>query len=1271
MSQRGGERSKARERLREFYKLQQQQQQQTSSTASTTRPATSSQLRQQLKDQDEKQRRSTGSALDIDATAFDSKKYLKKVLVEQGVAGLLQTDNTLVRDIRQIDGDMKTMVYENYSRFITATETIGKMKQDAEFMDAEMAKLSRQINQISERARDVDDKFAERREQINRLSSEHRLLSSLQFLFDLPEELNRLIGRGRFVEAAKIWSRTQPQLEHYRQLGVFANVEKDGKQIMQSVESTIWQRWRHLETGMHEGAECASLLVLLQPQSTSQLWRDYLEIQGAKNRSRRQAILDESYGLPAICSPASDALSPGLAMIEGDRGGTPMPQQQQQQQQQQQYQAQNRGSLSPAAFPQVPDSRSKEATTTSRIAHFNQKYLPVWSSLVIGFASQFVSPAGSGLLEAVDSSTSPSPTQGTTAATPGPGNSMAQGRTMSLLEATTEGTVVGLLSPLAEDAGGSRSLARLAAAGASGQSPPKDRPLVVGWQAMSPGELATAQQEFTTHVEEWAAEYEFIVDSLIQHPDDPTEPGSVLPYLEQLDDLVGTAVGEYPILVRIGGLRECIFRVVERWQRQLIESVLHTIVRDMIERLEYYFDPTIEAVDASSVMGTPVPQQQQQQQQQQDHRSSISRHRRNPSLKSNDGASQASHKRSGSVLSNTWSGMPADRGLPQSHPKTGDMAASPQSPLTIHTQPLQNARGLAHARAVSSAFEALGNSPSVPSNNNNNGSMSPSLGPFSAGAVASGAANPHRLSRASTTTTTAAGRPSGPNTISGALRRARHQHRHRRTLSSALAEMASLDDDSVQQPSMRRSLSVHYGNIPRRYRPWLVGSVNRNAPLHVFLADMESWLIQQILERLNPMLERVVQHYLDIEGSQILDEGGSSEDGREESPRSVRQRGKLPLQMAAKIRQLFIKTLDGCLDMWMSEWIPDSFLYATLANPVFGTKAYVEKQMGTGSQMAQLGLAVVSDPVSSLLLARFAVDFELTLTQSIYQLCEHGILITPDEHQQQQQRSGSMKPVRPYDVLRSPPAGDESSVPVAAVSDVWLSICRWMRHVEEDTNALFYDPVFSATLKPLEIASRLSGVVDPADYEADGIRQQQQQPSLFPGNGKLATLRTTHDSMHAHILSNIDRLFAERVDVFPKSISPLKAGQVLFHLAMQIIKTAVEALRLRPFPLYPSGFQQIAVDAAFVRSWMLRYTGVAPDLASPSSAPAKVEAAGAESPVVNERDARAIHNLVDDWVNSAKAFSVDPTPPDDALVDRLVFNAWMAAYFGQEASPLS
>ncbi|KAJ2644599.1 hypothetical protein GGH99_008374, partial [Coemansia sp. RSA 1285] len=497
-------------------------------------------------------------------------------------------------------------------------------------------------------------------------------------------------------------------------------------------------------------------------------------------------------------------------------------------------------------------------------------------------------------------------------------------------------------------------------------------------------------------------------------------------------------------------------------------GALRAIVRDMIERLEYYFDPSIDSVDpaGSAGSGGNNPPGLQSSLSARDsvlqRRSSASRHQRNASVKS-VGSQASAQLRPGSVMSGSWQNAAAaleriQHQHQQQHHQTGDAssagAGSTATPLLsqlggspqLQSQPQpSNPRGLAHARAVSSAFEALANSATSLQQQQQQQqvgpmSASPSLGSYGLGTgsannnsnVAStdvagttvpggggGGGGGNRMSRASivssSTTVPRQHSHSAAQSISraGTFRRAREQRNYSNTFTDILDDDAARSaanspfQQQQEQQSLRRSFSSHRPQqqqqqhllLLRRYRPWLVSSVNRNAPLHVFLADMESWLIQQILERVNPLLEAVVQHYLDIEGSQLLSEGSApaaaaetSADPQPSAASGGQRRQPLAMQTAARMRQTFIRTLDQSLGEWMSEWIPDSFLYSALAIPVHGTQRHAEKELEE-SPMAQLGMSTISDPVSSLLLARFAVDFELTLTQSIYQLCEHGISI--------------------------------------------------------------------------------------------------------------------------------------------------------------------------------------------------------------------------------------------------------------------------------------
>ncbi|KAJ1960560.1 hypothetical protein GGI12_003733 [Dipsacomyces acuminosporus] len=1244
------------------------------------------------------------------------------MLLDKGLPGLLKLDNELVTEIRQIDGDMKTMVYENYSKFISATETIKKMKEEADFMDSEMSKLTKRINEISTKTTSINSKVLSKRENIQRLTKEYKLMKNLQFLFDLPDQLNKYIGIGKFVEAARLWSKTQPLLEHYRQLGVFDAVEKDGKEIMASVELNIWDRWQNFSTGIAEGAECASLLVLLHPEKTNQLWKEYLDLQGMKIRNKRQEVLDASYQYPILCGlPVSVQTPVDATNIDPDPSGTSLP------------------AIAASLMSPVSDN-------VSRVSYFNKQYLPLWNSLVIGFASQFISPMGSGLLEQVPDSAAKSSMNSN------------DGRTMSLLEANTEGTVVGLLSPLAEDGRVATKLSN---------QPIRhngDQQLVVGWQAMSTKELTEAQTKFSEQLKEWCSDYELVVDSLIQYPDDGTKT-NIKTYLGQLDELV-SSISQYPILSRIGGLHDVVYRLVKRWQEHLIKGLLHSVVKDMLERVEYYFDPMVDNIDV--VVSTPVVPMTATTNSM--HRnSSVSRHQRNSSIKSahslNDFTTGHHHQRASSAVS---AGIPIDkvnhhqqqRVIEVSSPISGTASTAPNSPLQAHTQQL-NLRGIINQNRGTPPFDAHNISTpltSVPTT----GPMSPSINSFalsSTGQRVSRSSTFHLVgsSRAGITSNLTTNRPSS-------LRKTQHQ----RTSSNALTDnMEPVEDgnskgDTIKR--LKRSLSLHRTNV-RGYKPWVISTVNRNAPLHVFLADIESWLIQQILERVNPVLEAVVQHYLDIEASQMLDE--DDDDDEDDGDSSVGGNGgnhelKLQLPVATKLRQSFIKTLDDCLDTWMSNWMPDAFIYSSLANPIYGTKDHVEKAI-LESPMAQFGISIVSDPVASLLLARFAVDFELTLTQSIYQLCEQGISILPDDANNNnnngnnnQKRAGDTSGIdinnlvgsaanilecdnggRVYsitsnvradsmasansrrgtfigkrdgssllkfnqskysskwhsiaeqlvkhfimtvgqyissDYLKLNPYNSTEGGEVAGVSGIWINICRWLKQVEDDTNALFYDPLFSATLKYVD------SMTNNKNSDSDKPSLMGQTSAGF--NGLRLSINGSNtgggSKLHADILSNIDRLFAERVDIFPlKGISPLGSGKIMTLLSLNIIKTALEDIRLRANVIEDAQvLYQIVVDASFIKSWCLRYTGKQPSDKSEvgrrggpqQPQQPQQQQQDSSTPVANERDAQAIQNLVDDWISSALALSLcDHRLPESKFVDKVVASAWMVAYFGQNA----
>ena len=61
---------------------------------------------------------------DIDSEIFNTPLFLTKFLRETHLVDVIRKDSELITEIKEIDGNMKTLVYENYDKFISATDTI-------------------------------------------------------------------------------------------------------------------------------------------------------------------------------------------------------------------------------------------------------------------------------------------------------------------------------------------------------------------------------------------------------------------------------------------------------------------------------------------------------------------------------------------------------------------------------------------------------------------------------------------------------------------------------------------------------------------------------------------------------------------------------------------------------------------------------------------------------------------------------------------------------------------------------------------------------------------------------------------------------------------------------------------------------------------------------------------------------------------------------------------------------------------------------------------
>ncbi|KAM8939112.1 vacuolar protein sorting-associated protein 51 homolog [Pelodytes ibericus] len=201
---------------------------------------------------------------DIDGVHFNPELYLTKLRKESSLAQLMDVESDMVRQIRALDSDMQTLVYENYNKFISATDTIRKMKNDFKKMEDEMDGLATNMAVITEFSARISSTLQERHQHITKLSGVHTLLRKLQFLFELPARLKKCIELGAYAQAVSYHSKARSVLHQYQHMPSFHGIQTDCQAIMASLADTLRQRFRDPSSSTQELSECVELLLSLE-----------------------------------------------------------------------------------------------------------------------------------------------------------------------------------------------------------------------------------------------------------------------------------------------------------------------------------------------------------------------------------------------------------------------------------------------------------------------------------------------------------------------------------------------------------------------------------------------------------------------------------------------------------------------------------------------------------------------------------------------------------------------------------------------------------------------------------------------------------------------------------------------------------------------------------------------------------------------------------------------------------------------------------------------
>ncbi|KAF4364557.1 hypothetical protein F8388_014064 [Cannabis sativa] len=155
----------------------------------------------------------------INTSSFDPDQYMNLLVQKSNLEGLLQRHVEMAAEIKNLDTDLQMLVYENYNKFISATDTIKRMKSNIVGMEVNMEQLLHkacEIMSVQSRSDGVNTSLFEKREHIEKLHRTRNLLRKVQqFIYDLPARLGKCIKSEAYADAVRFYTGAMPIFKVY------------------------------------------------------------------------------------------------------------------------------------------------------------------------------------------------------------------------------------------------------------------------------------------------------------------------------------------------------------------------------------------------------------------------------------------------------------------------------------------------------------------------------------------------------------------------------------------------------------------------------------------------------------------------------------------------------------------------------------------------------------------------------------------------------------------------------------------------------------------------------------------------------------------------------------------------------------------------------------------------------------------------------------------------------------------------------------------------
>ena len=200
------------------------------------------------------------STAPLDDPSFEPEPYISSLLASSNLKTVLKVEATLISELRNLDGERKALVYDNYSKLIKATRTIGGMRMN---MNGEergvggrggvgdrrggglskdgMRDLGRRVEGVRRLAEElgrggVEGEGQEGAEERKEVKAQREKRELVRWVLDGPRRLSKMVENGHMQEAEAEWKVIGRLLDKWDGVKGVEEIRKACEEAMRTAE---------------------------------------------------------------------------------------------------------------------------------------------------------------------------------------------------------------------------------------------------------------------------------------------------------------------------------------------------------------------------------------------------------------------------------------------------------------------------------------------------------------------------------------------------------------------------------------------------------------------------------------------------------------------------------------------------------------------------------------------------------------------------------------------------------------------------------------------------------------------------------------------------------------------------------------------------------------------------------------------------------------------------------------------------------------------------